>query len=108
MALSYANLKLYLGSTCIHNWYLQRYLRSNINFSNNACGFQTLLTVTALKYVFHILTELYTLGGHVCKTGNRRSRLGQLKIPTITASVFKLQYQYQHVFYGNMIFSHTD
>ena len=37
-----------------------------------------------------------------------RSRLGQLKISTITTAVFKLQYQYQYVFYENTIFLHTD
>lgn len=77
---------------------------SNINISNNASSFQTVSIVTRLKDVFHILTENYTLGGPVNKAGICRSTLGQLKMSTITTLVFKLQYQYEHVFYENMIF----
>ena len=39
-------------------------------------------------------------------TGICRRRLGQLEIPTITAGVFKLQYQL--VFHENMSLLHTD
>ena len=109
LALSCADLKLYVRSTCIHNSYLQRYFRSNRSISYNASSFQTLSIVTRLKYdIFHILTENYTLGGHVQKTGICKSTLGRLKMSTIATSVFKLLYQYQHVFYGNMIVLHTD
>ena len=66
LALSYADLKLYIRSTCIHNWDLQRYFMSNINISNNASSFQTVSIVTRLKDVFHILTENYALS-HVYK-----------------------------------------
>ena len=81
---------------------------SKRNISNGSCSFQIPSIVNQKKYVFHILIEKHTLGEHVYKTGICRSTLGQLKMPTITAAVFKLQYQYQHVFHENMICLHAD
>ena len=79
--LSYTDLKLWVRSTCIQNWYLQRYIRSTINIWNKTCSFQTLSIVILWKYDFsHILIENYTLGQHVPMTGICRSTLGQLKI----------------------------
>ena len=51
-----------------------------------------------------MLIKKYTLGGHLYKAGISRIALVQLKISTITPAVFKLQYQYQWVFYEYMTF----
>ena len=104
MTLPCDDLKLHLRLTYIHNWYLQRHFRSKINTCNKTCSFQTPSILYQRKYDdFHLLTENYTLGGYVCKTGISRSRLGQLKITPLTAAILKLKYQSQQLFYGNYI-----
>ena len=105
MTLICDDLKLYHRLTYIHNWYLQMYFKSKINISNQTFSFQAPSIVTKWKFDnLHILTKNHTLGGHVYTTAICRSTLGELKIPTITAEVFKLQYQYKNVFYEKRVF----
>ena len=105
MILTCDDLKLYLRSTYIHNWYMQMYFKLKVNISYPTFSFQALSIVIQSKFDnFHILTENHTLGGNAYKTGICRSTLGQLKISTITPAVFKLQYQYKYVFYEKRVF----
>ena len=77
--LSQVNLKLYLRSICIHNWHLQMYIRANTNNCNNTCSFQALSIVFQWKYFFNIVTENYSLDGHVNQAGICWSILVNLK-----------------------------
>ena len=109
MTLICDDLKLYHRLTYMQNWYLQMYFKSKIYISNQTFSFQAPSIVPKWKFDnFHILTKNHTFGGNVYLTAICRSILGKLKIPTITAAVFKLQYQYQHVFHENMIRLHAD
>ena len=98
MTLSSDDLKLYLRSTYIHNWYLQRCFNSKINNCTNTWGFITpwIVTKSQLKYdVYHIMTENSTWGGHMYRNGISQNILSQIKISPLIAAILKLKYQYQ-------------
>ena len=79
MTLSCDDLKLYLRSTYINNWYLQKYFRSKRNVSNKTCPFQIPTRVNQKKYVLPILKENHTLCGHGYKTGICSGTSGPIK-----------------------------
>ena len=77
------------------------------------CRYQLLICLYPPKVqssiiIIYWLKTILQVNEHVYKTGICRRTLGQLKISIITSAVFKLQYQYQHVFYENIILLDTD
>ena len=82
MTLSYADLKLYPRSICIHNWHLQKYIGSSIKQKKKRPSVFKLPQQLLNQNLFHILIEKYTLDGHVHKSDIYRSTSGQLQAKT--------------------------